>query len=156
MKSIQAQVDRYIKEEKDGKHGLEMLRFITRKEILRILLIGIAELRSKGLQPANEIEEFIIKPTVDPYSFVAVLANTLEIHLFKNLYDQEIKSRDEPYHIKTKILKTQLCDKTNFNLRRGVINKSLTYDFLAKASEDDLKSEERKEEERRLMERLVR
>jgi hypothetical protein len=101
------------------------------------------------------VEAFIAKP-VDSYGFVAVLANSLETHLFKRLFVLNVKSRDEPYQVRMKIIRNQLYDKTNLRLRRGVVSKSLTYEYLETAPEDDLKSDERKYEERKLMERLVR
>jgi ATP-dependent DNA ligase len=72
--------------------------------------------------------------------------DNLEIYLFDHLFKHDVKSRDEPYQIRLKLLRSQLNDKTNFRLRRGVINKTLTLEYLMKATEEDLKSNERKEE----------
>ena len=43
-----------------------------------------------------------------------------------------------------KILKAQLNDKYNFDLRRAVINRTISFPQIVHSSEEDLKSQERK------------
>jgi ATP-dependent DNA ligase len=83
-------------------------------------------------------------PNFDYDGYVCALVDNLEIYLFDNLFVHDVKSRDEPYQIRMKILRSQLNDKTNFRLRRGVVNRALTLDHLIKATEEELKSNERK------------
>ena len=75
----------------------------------------------------NEIETFLLNADIDYHGFASVLVDLLEIHLFDKLFKHDVKSRDEPYQIKVKTLKSQLNDKTNFRLRRGIINKTITF-----------------------------
>lgn len=101
-------------------------------------------MRSKKVEPIDEIECFLLDPNSDYDGYVSALVDNIEIFLFDHLFLHDVKSRDEPYQIRLKILRSQLNDKTNFRLRRGVVNKTLTLDHLMKASEEELKSNERK------------
>lgn len=81
-----------------------------------------------------------MKPGTEYLGLMTIQAHVIEDYLFKKLYLENVKSREEPYQVKMNAIKRQALDKTNFELRRSLINKSITCDDLLRASEEDLKS----------------
>lgn len=94
LKRIDAIMSRYTNEEKGDKHGLELFRFLNRKEFVKIFSVTIAEIKSSCEEAANVIEAHIANELLDHYDFVSVLASNLESHLFKHLFVSNVKSRE--------------------------------------------------------------
>jgi hypothetical protein len=156
MKKIKEQLDRYDEEEKQGKHGLMLLRYLNRKDLIKIMLIALAEFRVKALQPINALETVLSSEGTDSFGLIRVIAQVIEDVLFTRLFKEDVKPREEPYQVQIKIIKTQAYDKTNFQFRRSILNKTATAEYLLKANEEELKSSERKQEEKDFLLTLVR